>query len=299
MSIFRHNLNILVVFGFVSMLLILSACYSLTEPASGVNALVVSPVKTEVPCQECDQETAAAANAIEQNNLEQQALATAKIVGANAQATLDSVNATLNAAQTRRENDASILEAQIAATAELALANAKATLVAAGSTQSAALTQDSIEQTRVQYNQQISADLATEDAIVILTQQYYSYLIANQNATETQSAGETLQSYAVEANQLEEQRQATISFIWMLCLPVFLLLFAGLGLWGFWRWLKMQPESLAKVQQGRSSPNLKRGRLENRFRVPKPDHSQVSRWLNEVKNTLLTSGWKDRDDNAD
>jgi ribosomal protein S9 len=165
-----------------------------------MNVGVVSLVKTEIPCQECDQETAAAARAIKQDNLDQQALATAKVVGANAQATLNSVNATLNAAQTQKENDANIIAAQIAATAELARANAKATLVAAGSTQNAALTQDSIEQTLVQYNQQIAADLATEDSAVMLTQQYYSYRIANQNATETQFAAETLQSYAVEAN---------------------------------------------------------------------------------------------------
>ena len=281
------------------MLLILSACYSMAVTPSGVDALAVSPLKTEIPCQECDQETAAAARAIDQNNLDQQAVAAAKIVGANAQATLNSVNATLSAAQIQKENDADIIAAQIAATAKLDRANAKATLVAAGSTQNAALTQDAIEQTRDMYNQQISADLATENAVVIITQQYNRLLVANQNATQTQFAVETLQSYAVAANQLEEQRQGPVTFIWMWCLPVFLVLLAGFIFWGIWRWFTVGQTSLANPKQGRSSPILKRGRLDDRFRVTKAEYSQISRWLNEVKNALLNSGRKDRDDYPD
>lgn len=281
------------------MLLILSACYSMEVTPSGVDALAVSPLKTEIPCQECDQETAAAARAIDQNNLDQQAVAAAKIVGANAQATLNSVNATLSAAQSQKDNDADIIAAQIAATAELVRANAKATLVAAGSTQSAALTQDAIEQTRDLYYQQLSADLATENAAVMLTQQYNSFLAANQNATQTQSAVEMLQLSAVEADQLQEQRQGPITFIWMWCLPVFLVILAGLVLWGIWRWFTLGQAPLANPKQGRSSPILRRGRLGNRFRVTKPDYSQVNRWLNEVKNALLNGGRKDRDDYPD
>ncbi len=281
------------------MVLILSACYPISETSSGVNGSVVLLVEPEIPCQACDLETAAAAMVIEQNDLDQQALATAKIVGGYAQATLNSVNATLSAAQAQKENDASIIAAEIAATAEVAQANAKATLVSAGSTQSAALTQDSIEQTRVLYNQQISADLATEDAAVMLTQQYYSFLMANQNATETQSAVETLQSNAIETNQLEEQRQGTLSFLWKLWLTVFLLLFAGLGLWGFWRWLEMRSEAIENDPQVSASRYLNRGRPDRRFRVTKPDYSQVSRWINEVKKALLNSGRKDRNDRTD
>ena len=58
---------------------------------------------------------------------------------ANAQATLNSVNATLSAAQTQEQNNANIIAAQVAATAEIVRANAQATLNSAGSTQSAAL----------------------------------------------------------------------------------------------------------------------------------------------------------------
>ena len=47
---------------------------------------------------------------------------------ANAQATLNSANATLSAAQTQAQNNANVIAAQIAATAEIVRANAQATL---------------------------------------------------------------------------------------------------------------------------------------------------------------------------
>ena len=55
---------------------------------------------------------------------------------ANAQATLNSANATLSAAQFQDQNNANVIAAQIAAMAEIVRANAQATLVADGSTQS-------------------------------------------------------------------------------------------------------------------------------------------------------------------
>jgi hypothetical protein len=88
-------------------------------------------------------------------------------VRANAQATLNSANATLGAVQTQQQNDANV----IAATAEIARANAQATLNSAGSTQSAALTQDAIRQTQM-------ADLATTGAQAIVNQQYKDELAA-------------------------------------------------------------------------------------------------------------------------
>jgi hypothetical protein len=295
MKTFHHKINIFVILGSVFTLLILSACYSLTETPPAERVQLVSPVSTDMPCEVCDQETIVARMVIEQDNLEDQALATAKFVGANAQATLNSVNATLSAVQTRKENDADIVAAQIEAEAKLAKANAKATLVAAGSTQSAALTLDAIEQTREQHNLNISEDLATENAIAMGTQ---NLLIANQIATKTQSAVETSQWYIVEANQLEKERQGPITFLWTWCLPPFIVLIACLVLWGFWRWIKLQQAPLIKDQQGNSSPILKRDRPKNHLRVTKPDYLQVSRWLDAVKKTLLNSGEEDINDNS-
>jgi hypothetical protein len=295
MRTFPHIINIFVLLGSVFTLLILSACYPLIETPPAEQVLLVSPVSTDTPCEVCDQETIVASTAIEQDNLEDQALATAKAVGANAQATLNSVNATLNAAQAQKENDANIIAANIEATAKLARANAKATLVSAGSTQSAALTQDAIEQTQVQYDLNISEDLATENAIVMGTQ---NFLTANQNAAKTQSAVETSQWYTVEANQLQEERQRPITFLWTWCLPPFIVLIACLVLWGFWRWIKLQQAPLIKDQPGNSTPILKRGGSKNRLRVTNPEYLQVSRWLDAVKRTLLNSEEEDINDNT-
>ncbi len=286
MKTFRSIINSFAFGGLMVTILILSSCQPITEPQPAGQVLLVSPVSTESSCEVCDQETLVAAMVIEQNNLEDQALATAEIVGANAQATLNSVDATLSAAQTRKENDAIIIAANIEATAKFARANAKATLDAAGSTLSAALTQDVIAQTQVQYDQRVSEHLATENAMVMETQ---SFLIANQNAVKTQSAIETSQWYIDEANQLQEERQRPITFLWTWCLPPFVVLMACLVLWGFWRRLKLQNEddsSLIPNREGNKS----------RLRVIKPDYLQVNRWLDAVKKTLLNSEKEDKDD---
>ena len=120
--------------------------------------------QTSELCEACDQATLAAALTQDKNNADNQAAATAEIVRANAQATLNSANATLNAAQTQEQSDANIIAAQIAATAEMERANAQATLNSAGSTQNAALTQDAIQQTQM-------ANLATTSAQALAIQQ--------------------------------------------------------------------------------------------------------------------------------
>ena len=122
MSERRSNARVVAILGTVSMLLILSAYYALTESPSTAEMLWVAPTQTGATCEECDQE---------QSYVDNQAVATAEIIGDAAQATLNSVNVTLSAAQTQEQNNANFIAAQIAATAEIVRANAKATLVAA------------------------------------------------------------------------------------------------------------------------------------------------------------------------
>ena len=198
------------------------------------------PLSTQAngPCETCARATLAAAQTQEKNTADKQAAATADIVRANAQATLNSANATLSAAQVQDQNTASAIAAQIA----IVRANAQATLNSAGSTQSAALAQDAIRQTQM-------ADQATTDAEAVVIQQNKNDLaastqtaVANNIATQTQVAAATSQWYADQSRQREEQRQkqGPFAFVWMWCLPIFVVLFAGLCLWGFWRWMKIQ-----------------------------------------------------------
>ena len=250
------------------------------------------------------QATLAAALTQEKYNADNQAAATAEIMCANAQATLNSANATLSAAQTQDQNNANVIAAQIAATAEIVRANAQATLVAAGSTQSAALTQDAIRQTQAQYDLQVTEAAASTQTAV-----------ANHIAIQAQSAVATSQWYTDQSRQRQEQRQGPIAFLWMWCLPIFIVLLAGLVLWGFWRWLKIQQANqrilenpvdklqapAAEVihhQHDNSLPYLESDIVDSRYQLTKPD-DRVRRWLDEVKRKLLSSDKKDEDDNTD
>lgn len=308
----RRNLRVVAIYGTVSMLLILSACLTVTETPSTAEMLLVP---TSVPCEACAQATLAVLLTQEKNNADNQEAATAEIMRANAQATLNSANATLSAAQTQAQNISNVIAAQIAATAEIVRANAQATLVAAGSTQSAALTQDAIHQTQM-------ADLATTGAQAIVNQQNRDQLaastqtaVANNIATQTRAAAATSQWYADQARQREEQRQGPITFLWVWCLPVSIVLLAGLILWGFWRWLKIQQanqrilenpvdrlqapaDEVIPHQQDDSSPYLEGDIADSRYQLTKPD-DQVRRWLDEVKRKLRSSDKKDEDDDTD
>jgi hypothetical protein len=221
----------------------------------------------------------------DKNNANNQAIATAEIVRGDAQATLDSANATLRAVQTQNQSNSNVLSAQLAATAAIVRANAQATLNSAGATRSAALTQDAIRQTQM-------ADQATTNAEAVVNQQNKDELsadtqtaVANNIATQTQVAAATSQWYADQSRQRQEQRAGPISFLWMWCLPVFIILFAAVGLWGFWRWLKNK----------QADPTV----LENPVIDVQTTNSddQVHRWLDEVKIKLLNGDKKDEDDN--
>jgi hypothetical protein len=272
----------------------LSACFTLTETPSAPQLLLATPVQID------------AALTQQKNDADNQTAAAVEIVRANAQATLNSANATLGAVQTQQQNDANV----IAATAEIARANAQATLNSAGATQNAALTQDAIRQTQM-------ADLATTGAQAVVNQQYKDELaagtqtaVANNIATQAQVAAATSQQYA---RQREEQRQGPITFLWMWCLPSFIVLFAGLVLWGVWRRLKIQQANLLILEKpvdrlpepateaphhhhAGSLPYLDSDIADDGYQVTNPD-DQVEQWLDEVKDKLLDRDEKDKDDN--
>jgi hypothetical protein len=309
-------LRILTIHGFFMGMLILSACLTVTPAPSETELLLDAAAQTAgVSCEACAQATLAVALTQEKDNADNLAAATAEVGRMNAQATLNSANATLSAALTQDQNSANIIAAQIAATAEIVRANAQATINSAGSTQNAALTADAIQQTQMAY-------MATTGAQAVMNQQNSDKLaagtqtaVAEHIATQTQIAAATSQWYVDRSLQREEQRQGPIAFLWMWCLPMFILLFGGMALWGFWRWLKIQqanqlileqpierlPALAAQVidhQHDDTQPYIESDVLDEANPLTKPD-DQVRRWLDEVKHDLRGSDKKDENDNAD
>jgi hypothetical protein len=218
---------------------------------------------------------------------------------------LNSANATLSAAQTQEQNNANLVAAQVAATVEIVRANAQATLVAADSTQSAALTQDAQRQTQAQY-----------DLLAMRVAASTGTAVANSIATQAQAATATSQWYADQARQSAEQRRAPITFLWIWCFPPFIILLAGLLLWGIWRGVKIlqanqerlledppAPTERAKLeiidgQQAGSLPALDREEIDHRYQLTKPD-DQVAGWLNEVKSKLQSEDQEEEDHDSD
>lgn len=295
------------------MLLVLSACITQIAPPSA-SQLMLTPAQLGVPCATCAQATLDVAMTQQQSNTDLQAAAAAELMRANAQATLNSANGTLSAVQTQQQSDANVIAAQVAAAAELVRANAQATFNSAGSTQSAALTADAIHQTQ-------AADLATTGAQAALNQQYKNDLaagtqtaIANVMAAQDQSAAATSQWYFDRGRQREEQRQGSMNFLWVWGLPIFIVILAGLVLWGTWRRLLIQQANQRILERpvGRlpatvildvaphhhALPQFERDRTEEGYQVTSPN-DQVEQWLDEVKDNLLDSDEKDKDDNPD
>jgi cobalamin biosynthesis Mg chelatase CobN len=281
----RRHWYIAAIWALLLVLLTLAAC--ITQPENPAAPGVVMVLGTPVVM-----------NA--QANADHQAAATAEIVRVYAQATLDSANATLNAAQIQQQNSSDAVAAQAAAAAEIVRANAQATVDSASSTQSAAqtLTQFSLEMTVEQQNRnEIAAGTQTA--------------VANLIATQTQSALATSQWYADQSRQRQEQSRSSIAFLWMWCLPVFLTLFAGLCLWGFWRWLRIQQNRQriagqpVEKPQTPADPGQRHERflppgsdiIDSQFRPTKPG-GQMHGWLDEIKHKLVKHE-KDNDDNPD
>jgi len=303
----RHNSPNKIVLALI--LISLSACNGMTVTPSQeeTGLLLATSALSTTTCATCAQATQAAALTQLKNN---EAAATAEIMRSNAQATFDSANATLGVAQTQARNNANLLAAQIAATAEVARANAQATVNSAGSTQIAAMTQS-------QYNLQSTQAMGTQRADANMTEQIKNDLaastqtaVANMIATQTQVAVATSQWYTDQARQREEQRQGPIDFLWMWCLPMFIVLFAGLALWGFWRWLRI-PQANQRILESPinklpmahhlhedPSQYLESDFIDTRHQLTDPE-DHVDQWVDEVKNQLLSSGKKDLDDNTD
>ena len=289
----RRDPSIVAIWAFVLVLLII-AFYVLqlrkTPPAPESVMLLGTSVETN------PQATLAAALTQEKSYADNQAAATAEIMRANAQATLNSANATLSAAQTQQQNSADVIAAQIAAAAEISRANAQATLVSANSTQSAAMTQ-------AQFNLEMTVVRLNKNDIAASTQT----AVANYIATQTQLAVATSQWYTAQSRLRAEQRQGPIAFLWTWCLPIFAVLFAGLCLWGFWRWLKIQQSNQRIVEQpieklpapmDSSKPQDRylppeSDIVDNRGGLTKPDE-QLNGWMDEIKRKLLN---RDKDDN--
>lgn len=232
-----------------------------------------------------------------------QAVATAEIIRAVAQETLNSANATLSAAQTQEKNASDLVAAQIAAAAEIARAEAQATLESASSTQSAALTQDAIRQSQAQFALEMTAEQQGKNEFAAGTQT----AIANSIATQTRSAEATSQWYADQSRLRNEQRLGPLAFLWTWCLPVFIVIFAGLCLWGFWHWLKIQqnrqrmagqPPENQPAPADPSRPQVRFNSAANnivnrRHRRARPE-GPTRGWLDEIRRKLL-----DRERNND
>ncbi len=295
--------------------LIISACDAgaPTPYAANDSMLMATQVPMTEYCESCAQATLAVILTMEKGNADFQAAATAAILHANAQATLNSTVATLSAAQTQEQNNSNIIAAQIAATAEIVRANAQATLNSAGATQIAAMTQ-------AQYNLQATDSAQAQSVIAMQTQQNKDDLaastqtaIANAITTQTQSAVATSQWYTDQERQREEERRGPIDFLWMWCLPIFLVLLAGLILWGFKRWLSIQQSNqriLAKPVETLPVPAvvIRQHRYDDptsyiesdmidgdSYQVITPEN-KVHKWLDEVKDELSNRDEKENND---
>jgi hypothetical protein len=172
--------------------------------------------------------------------LQAQAAATADILRAHALATANAASSTQGAALTQESLNASVLQAQAAATADRQRADALATYNSASSTQSSALTQAALQQALVQLHLRLTAQSATQNAGATATQQWMGARVAGTATTLARAMTNQTQSAVAIAQQREEQNQGPIVFVWKWGLPIFVVVAAMLGLWGFWRWLKMQ-----------------------------------------------------------
>jgi hypothetical protein len=318
MCVIRRNIRTVATGTALLVMLTLSSCGTqIPTPPPVPNLEVVLATSAEIT----DQPVVAVTMTPADNTAENQAAATAQIVRANAQATLDSANATVNAAQTQDQNNADAIAAQIAATAKVARSQAQATLVAAGSTQSVGLTQVAIQQTQEEYNFQVTLAAGTQSVVALMTQQNQNNVaastqtaVANNIATQTEVAVATSQWYADQARQSKEQSQIPIAFLWMWCLPIFILILAGLIVWGVWRWLRIQQANQRKPenpveklqapapivihhQQDETLPYSEDEVVDGRYRLTKPE-DPVSGWLDEVKRKLRNSDKRDEDDDT-
>jgi hypothetical protein len=302
--------------GFVALftvhavLLTLAACTPLTITPNASDSLFLSSMESQsslatplvTPCDSCPEATLNALLTQEKSYSDAQAAATAAIMQANAQATLNASRATLGAAQTQEQNNANIIAAEVAATAAIVRANAQATLLAANSTQVAAQTQDAIRQTQM-------VELATAAAQATLNQQTKDNIaastqtaVANHIATQTQLARSTSEWYADQERQRQEERQQPLTFLWLYCPPIFIIFVSIIFLAFFWRWMRMREAQRLEDTQAdavvivQTNPRPTNRPIQQYPLVKATDH--IGRWLDEVRHKLIT-GKKEHDDPPD
>jgi hypothetical protein len=319
----KHKPGILLFCVLILILFILAAC---GEPSSKETPSVSSsgkksllPMSTptvEASCEACAIATLAVAQTQQNSNIDIQAAATANIIAANAQATLNSVNATANAVQEQQKNQANIIAGQITATAAVANANIQATLASSAETQKAAFTQDALQQTQI-------VAQATSDAQATLAQQSQATLaaatqttVANQFVMMTQVVVATAQWNAEQERQRQAQQEGSAIFLWTWCMPSFILMLGGLFLYGSWRWLGGKQADQRHLERPGDRLHLPRVRVidhrtddsepyieahvsdRRSYQLTKPD-DQVGKWIDEVKREISNEEKKDENGNTD
>jgi hypothetical protein len=300
----NHNPGLIVFLTLLVTVLVFVACSSLPEDSGSSDTVFFLPMEPQAlnatpqpVCESCALATAYAWQTQQQYSLDAQAAATAEIMRAHAQATLNAVNATLSSAMTQEKNDANVIAAQVEATAAIIRANAQATLYAAASTQYSAMTQDAIYQTQM-------VALATQNAIATLNQQNSDALaagtqtaVAEYIATQTRSGVATEQWYTEQVNQRNDQWQSYAStVVWFLCLPLLVLSTLFLVLVFFWRWMKIKENQQRLEIQPNKVVIIEHEARSDLIAPTAPPQDNMGRWLDEVTRKLLAG--KKEDDNG-
>lgn len=284
MNTMNRRLAVTTFLTLTALLIILVSCNTLNNTpvvyTSNERALPLgTPTLDFGFCETCADATLAALQTDEQNGVNAQAAATAEIMRANAQSTLNAASSTLSAAQTQEQNNANIVAAQVAATAAIIRAHAQATLVAADSTQRAAQTQDAIRQTQAVA---ATARQQNQDALAASTQT----AVANVIATQTRAAAATSQWFANQTRIRNEQWQNPLTILGFCCLPLFIVVVVLAGFWAFWRWVKIR-EAQQRIDTQPASVVIIETKPNNPYPLTKAqDH--VRQWLEEVKSKLLS-----------
>lgn len=298
------KVSVFIILVLILTFVILASCDAQKNtPSTSVNGLLL-PMSTDAGpniCTECVQATQAAELTQAKSSTSANEAATAEIMRINAKSTLNSVGATLGAAQVQAQSKANSVAAQMASTAEIIRANAQATMIAADSTQNVVLTQNAIRQTEAQINAQMTDSMATQYAISAETQQTYNLFVSEtQNsvaagfASQTQSAIATSQWYSEQERQREVQIRGPLAILWVWCPGLLILIFILVGAYSFLRWMIIQKDDQINDPE-LLVPVVLEPILINDNAKPNDD---IDLWLDEVKRKLIADK-KDNDDNQD
>lgn len=311
----KHTTNILAFFMVIAtILLIVGACGQQSQgkptiSVSGQRSILAGTPAADSSCEACTVATLSVAETQQSSNADLQAAATANIVAANAQATLNSVNSTSSALQAEQKNEANIIIAQITATAAVANANIQATLASSTQTQSAAQTQDAIQQTQIvaqaTTNAQATQAVQSQQTLAAATQT----TVANGFLMMTQVAYATSQWQAEQDRLQQAKAEGSAAVIWTWCMPSFIVLLGGLFLFGSWRWMGTREDQthlegpgerlhLPSVrvidhQPDDTTPYIEAHVVKRKnYRLTKPD-DQVGKWVDEVKREITNDEQED------